>query len=173
PAIGEEHRGIGGLAEAPGGGQERAEYRLRDGVEPANEGKDFARCRPLFLRRDQLAAPCRERPQRLRLVPKSLRQALLQVADPGVVPGRLTGNRELGFLGLRWLWTPAHRSPLASYDSAGDRLGEPVNQGKGTRQPELVTAEGLCAGRVNLSIIRGCVWRFSYPTHLVERQKER
>jgi hypothetical protein len=35
----------------------------------------------------------------------------------------------LGF-GLRRLWTPAHRPPLASSESAGDRLGERARLGK-------------------------------------------
>src|SRR5262245_35255880 len=43
----------------------------------------------------------------------------------------------------------------------------------GERLPELVTARGLGAGRVNLSIARGCVVLPLPPTHLVERQKER
>jgi hypothetical protein len=57
-------------------------------------------------------------------------QALLQVAESGVVLGRLAGNRGLAFLGLPGLWTPAHAPPLASYESAGDRLGECAAIGK-------------------------------------------
>src|SRR4030095_1437847 len=57
---------------------------------------------------------------------------LLKVAPPGAVAlGRRAGYTRLGFLGLRGLWTPAHRPPLASYESAGDRLGEGVHMGKG------------------------------------------
>src|SRR5215510_2960831 len=68
---------------------------------------------------------------RLRLVSERLRQTLLQVADPGaVVLGGLAGGRGLGFLGLRGPWTSAHRPPLASYESAGDRLGERARVGK-------------------------------------------
>jgi len=58
---------------------------------------------------------------------------------------------------------------LPPYDSAGDRLGEPVSQGKGTTNPKPVTAGGLCAERVNLSIIRGCVWSLFY--HPLENDK--
>src|SRR4030095_3407785 len=69
--------------------------------------------------------------QRLRLIPKSLRQALFEVADPGVlVPWRLAGNGRLGFLELGRLWTPAHQPLLASYESAEDRLGERTLVGK-------------------------------------------
>src|SRR5262249_263505 len=98
-----------------------------------------------------------------------LRQPLLQVADLcAVVLGRLTGNRGLAFLGLGGLWTPAHRPPLTTYESAGGTLGEPVSQGKGTANRNLslpggwMGGGGLWGGRVNLSIIRGCVWPFSY-----------
>jgi hypothetical protein len=61
----------------------------------ADHPKDLGRGRLLLLR--------------LRLVPQGLRQPLLQVADPrSVILGRLATNRELSFLGLRRLWTPAH-----------------------------------------------------------------
>ena len=74
----------------------------------------------------QLAVACLELSAALPPPLERLRQALLQVADPSaVVLGRLAGDRGLGFdLGLRGLWTPTHRPPLASYESAGDRLGE-------------------------------------------------
>src|SRR5262249_25588541 len=58
-------------------------------------------------------------------------------------PRATRGNGGLGFLELRGLWTPAHEPPLAS----------------------CVTARGLHARRANSSLIRVCVWRFSYhPT---------
>src|SRR5262245_34751181 len=81
-----------------------------------------------------------------------LRQALLQVTDPGVfVFGRLAANMGLGFLRLGGLWTLAHQPLLASYEVAGDRLRRTRQSGQGYRQPEPVTAGGLCAGAVNLS----------------------
>src|SRR5215510_5964483 len=62
-----------------------------------------------------------------------LRQALLKVADLSAVTlGRRAGDRGLGFLGLRGLWTPAHEPPFACYESAGDRLGERAQLGKRT-----------------------------------------
>src|SRR5262249_6108152 len=47
---------------------------------------------------------------------QALLQALLQVADPSaLVLGRLVGRRGLRLdLGLRGLWTPAHRPPLGA-----------------------------------------------------------
>src|SRR5262245_13443790 len=84
----------------------------------------------LFSSLCEFAVSCLE----LRL---SLRQTLRQVADPGVFAfGRLMGNRGLGFLGLRGLWTPAHQPLLASYEVAGDRLGEPAGRGKGAAKSD-------------------------------------
>src|SRR5215468_8030381 len=62
--------------------------------------------------------------RRRRLLFQGLGQPPLKVANLGVVAlRRLAGDRGLGSdLGLRRLWTPAHRLPLASYESAGDRL---------------------------------------------------
>src|SRR5215470_10908015 len=61
---------------------------------------------------------------------------LLQVAHPSaIVLERLAGNWGLGFLGLRGPWTPAHGPPFTTDESAGDTLGEPVSQGKGTAYP--------------------------------------
>ena len=74
-------------------------------------------------------------------------QALLQVANPGaLVLGRVAGNRGLGFLGLRGLWTPTHEPPLASFKWAGDTLGEPVSQGKGTANRNLSLPGGCVRG---------------------------
>ena len=62
--------------------------------------------------------------------PQRFLQALLQVADPSALAlGRLTGDTGLDF-GLRGPWTPAHRLPLASSESAGDRLGERARLGQ-------------------------------------------
>src|SRR5262245_48995246 len=104
-AVERMERAVKSVAQPHGAAHDRVEDRLRVCWRAADEAKDLGRGR----------------------------QALLQIADPGtVVLGRPTGNRGLGFLGLRGLWIPAHRPPLASYDSARARLGEPVSQGKGT-----------------------------------------
>src|SRR5262245_11632854 len=106
-----DHTGVG-TAKPSDALDQRIEHRLRVGRCAANDSQDVGR--------------------RLLLI-EGVSQALLQIADPSVVVlGRLASNGGLGFLGLRGLWTPAHWPPLASYESAGDRLGEPVNQGKGT-----------------------------------------
>src|SRR5262245_49528889 len=105
-----------------------------------DDAQDLGRGRLLLLGLNQFVISCLEllprlrlALDRLRLIPKSLRKALLQVADPRpLVLRRPAGNRGLGLLGLRGLWTPAHRPPLASYESAGDTLGEPVYWGKGS-----------------------------------------
>src|SRR5262249_28531504 len=100
----------------------------------ADDPQNLRRRRLLFLRLNQLAVARLEFPQRLGLTLRGLGHALLQIADLGVVLGRLTGPKGLGFPGLRGLWTPAHWPPLASYESAGDTLGEPVSQGKRTHR---------------------------------------
>src|SRR5262245_57707495 len=98
------------LAQSRRAGDDRVEYRLDVGRRLADDLQNLGRSRLLFLR---------------------LRQALLQVADPrSIVLGRLAGDRGLGSLGLGGLWTPAHWPPLASYESAGDRLGERACVGK-------------------------------------------
>src|SRR5262249_19931763 len=58
--------------------------------------------------------------------------------------------------------------PLPPYESAGDRLGEPVSQGKGP-PTGACHWRGVAAGRVNLSIIRVCVALLLPPNHLVKR----
>src|SRR5262245_8254304 len=80
------------------------------------------RRRELFPSLCQLAVARLELPQRLDLVPQRPREALLQVADLRPIILGPAANRGLGFLGLGGLWTPAHRPPLVTYESAGDRL---------------------------------------------------
>src|SRR4029453_6346795 len=66
-----------------------------------------------------------------RLLVLRLRQALLKIADLGVlVFPRLAGNTRLCFA-LCGFWTPTHQPLLASSESAGDRLGEGVHMDKG------------------------------------------
>src|SRR5262245_39030365 len=79
--------------------------RARDDPQKLGRGRLLLLSLRLALYRFSLALLC-------------LRQAFLQVAYPGVlVLGRLPGNRWLCFIGLRGRWTPAHRPPLASYES--------------------------------------------------------
>src|SRR5262249_25311934 len=76
--------------------------------------------------------------QGLRLTLQRLREALLQIGDPGVlVLARFTGNRWLRFPGLGGLRTPTHQPLLASYEGAEHRLGEPVCRGKGAANRKL------------------------------------
>jgi hypothetical protein len=83
----------------------------------------------LFPSLCQFPIACLELTQRLRLA--RFLKTLLHVADPSVVVlGRLAGDRGLGFPGLRRLWTSTHEPPFASYESAGDRLGERARLGK-------------------------------------------
>src|SRR5262249_49288076 len=73
--------------------------------------------------------------RRGRLLGSRLSKLLIEIDDPSAVLGQPTGNRGLGFLGLGRLWTPAHRPPLASYESAGDRLGERARVSKWRGEP--------------------------------------
>src|SRR5262245_36830790 len=78
--------------------------RARDDPQNLGRGRLLLLSLRLALYRFSLALLC-------------LRQALLEVGDPGaIVLGRLAG---LGFLGLGGLWTPAHRPPLASLIGRG------------------------------------------------------
>src|SRR5262249_42591677 len=65
---------------------------------------------------------------------------------------------------LPWTWRAldpgACAPPLASYESAGGRLRRTRLPGQGDRQTELGTARRCVRG--HLSIIRRCVWPFSY-----------
>src|SRR4029453_10436474 len=140
-------------------------HRLDVRLRAADDPQDFAGGRLLFLRLNQFAVACLELLLRLR-------QALLKVADPRAVAlGRLATNRRLGFLGLRGLWTPAHRPPLASYDSAGDRLGEPVNHHKGTANSNLSGSEGCVRGGELIKNPGVWVALPLPPTHLVSARK--
>src|SRR4029453_3174907 len=113
-AVPQTNHGVKGLAEPCRVRRDSIEDRLEVGRRVADHAQDLAGRGPVLLRLNQLAVARLELPQRLR-------QALLKVADLGAVGlGRLAGNGELGFdLGLRGLWTPAHRPPLASCESDG------------------------------------------------------
>src|SRR5215831_384774 len=121
--------------EACGLFQDGVEHRLRVGGPPANDSQDLTGSALAIQRRNQLPVTCLELLLRLRFVSERLRQPLLKIVDLGLVFGRLGGDWGLGFLGLRWLWTPAHRPPLASYESAGDRLGERARVSKWRGEP--------------------------------------
>jgi hypothetical protein len=116
-----------GAEETQGAGRNRFEDRLEfrsslaDCAEDLGDGRlPFERFRQVAIARlpslSQFAVERLELPQRLRLVPKRLRQALLKVADQsGIVLGRPADTTGLGLnLILRWLWTPTHRPPFAS-----------------------------------------------------------
>src|SRR5262245_31979158 len=112
-----QDHGVQGVAEPRCVQRDRVEHRLQVGRRGGDRPQNLGRRRLLLLRLNQLAVT------RLELLPR-LRQALLEVADPGAVAlGGLAGSRGLGLLGLSGLWTPGHQPPLA-YESAGDRLGE-------------------------------------------------
>src|SRR5262245_8865711 len=130
--------------------ENRIEHRLRVRRRAGDDPQDLAGRRLLFERLSGLNMRHLEllpglhqfRVACLELFPR-LRKALLQVADQGVlVLGRFAGDTGLGFLRLRGLWNPAHRPPLASYDSAGDTLGERVSQGKANRNLSLPNGSG-------------------------------
>src|SRR5262249_4648028 len=82
------------ITESNGARHDRVEYRLRVIRRARDHAQDICRGRLLLLS--------------FRLALQRLRQALLQVTNPGVVLRRLAGNRKLGFLGLGGLRTPTH-----------------------------------------------------------------
>src|SRR4029453_10786118 len=130
-AVTQTHHGVKGLAEPCRVRRDSIEDRLEVGRRVADHAQDLAGRGLLLLRLNQLAVARLELPQRLRLALERLRQALLQVADPGgIVLERLAGNGGLGFLRLRRLLAPTHQPLLASYESVGDRLGERGRVGK-------------------------------------------
>src|SRR5215510_9719873 len=107
------HRAVHGVGKRGRAFRDDVEYRLEVARGTADEAQDLARRRLLLLRLNQLTVARLELPQRLR-------QACLQVADPGaVVRGRRAGKGGLRFLGLRRLWTPTHLPPRAPMNRPG------------------------------------------------------
>src|SRR5262245_32932554 len=96
--------GVHRTAETGGALRQGLEHGLDVGRRAADDTEYFRGRRLLIQGLSQLTVPGLELPERLR-------QALLQVADPGVVvPGRLAGDSGLGLdLVLRGFGTPTHR----------------------------------------------------------------